>query len=256
MGLTGTMQRIGSSILNNDGIGLLSDTAGSPFTPTPDRYAVYEAYYEGRAYDFDIRKLRAPTEVPLPKQIQPVHLFVRRAVNWWPGHVYPGVMTADGLPASTRPNRIPYGDDTDERVRLAVQQAFLWGSQGFDLSVYIRTGSMLGDVFAEVVSDVERQKVYPKLIHPRFITDIEWNDTGDIVMYRVEIPQRDDRGRSYTWGKIVTKETDHHAARRSARTATTVSPRRSRTCGASCPACSCSTRTSVGSTAIPVSLAR
>jgi hypothetical protein len=206
MGLTGTMQRIGSSILNNDGIGLLSDTAGSPFTPTPDRYAVYEAYYEGRAYDFDIRKLRAPTEVPLPKQIQPVHLFVRRAVNWWPGHVYPGVMTADGLPASTRPNRIPYGDDTDERVRLAVQQAFLWGSQGFDLSVYIRTGSMLGDVFAEVVSDVERQKVYPKLIHPRFITDIEWNDTGDIVMYRVEIPQRDDRGRSYTWGKIVTKE--------------------------------------------------
>jgi len=206
MGLTGTMQRIGSSILNNDGIGLLSDTAGSPFTPTPDRYAVYEAYYEGRAYDFDIRKLRDPTEVPLPKQIQPVHLFVRRAVNWWPGHVYPGVMTADGLPASTRPNRIPYGDDTDERVRLAVQQAFLWGSQGFDLSVYIRTGSMLGDVFAEVVSDVERQKVYPKLIHPRFITDIEWNDTGDIVMYRVEIPQRDDRGRSYTWGKIVTKE--------------------------------------------------
>ena len=207
MGLMDRFQQIGSSLLGGSATGLLSDSEGQAFTPTPDRYAIYEAYYEGRAYEMDIRRLRAISEVPLPKQIQPVHLFVRRAVNWWPGHVYPGVMTADGLPASTRPNRIPYDADTDERLRLAVQQMLRWGSQGFDLSVYVRTGAMLGDVFAEMVADGEREKVYPRLIHPRYITDIAWNDTGDLTMYRVEIPQRDDRGRSYTWGKIVEKET-------------------------------------------------
>lgn len=195
-------QSIGRGILGTDHT---TDTEGSDFVPIPDVYRLYQAYYDNRMYQRS--GVFRDTRTGLPVTIRPIHNPVRRVVDWYAGRVTPGAMSEDGLPTAGKPNRIAYADDTDERIRLAVQQAFLWGAAGFDLGLYVRTGAMLGDVFAEVVSDPERQKVYPKLTHPRYLTDVAWNDTGDVTFYKVEIPMVTPEGRHYLWGKIVTKDT-------------------------------------------------
>jgi hypothetical protein len=195
-----TLQAIGRGILVADHS---ADTEGSDFAPIPETYRLYESYYANTMYARSGQY--RDTRTGLPVTIRPIHNPVRRVVDWYAGRVTPGAMSEDGLPTAGKPNRIPYADDTDERVRLAVQQAFQWGAVGFDLGLYVRTGAMLGDVFAEVVSDPERQKVYPKLTHPRYLTDVAWNDTGDVTYYQVEIPMVTSEGRPYRWGKMVDK---------------------------------------------------
>lgn len=195
------IQGIGRSILSGQSG---TDTVDSDFTPIPQQYDLYQAYYDNSVYSASgsFRDTRTGVYV----NIRPIHNPIARVVDWYAGRVYPGTWTADGLPADGKPNRFPYSDDTDEAIRRAVQQAFSWGAAGFDIGLYVRSGATLGDVFAEVVSDPEREKVYPVLTHPRFLTDAEWNATGDLIRYRLDIPRQDEGGRSYMWGKVVTKE--------------------------------------------------
>lgn len=193
---------IGRGLLGNNHGG---DGEHQDFQPIPNLYALYQSYYDNTMYGRSGRYADPRTGKPI--NLRPIHNPVSRIVDWYAGRVVPGTWTADGLPSDGRPNRIPYENETSEAIRMAVQQAFSWGSQGFDLGLYVRTGATLGDVFAEIVSDPERQKVYPKLVHPKYVTDIEWNDTSDVTRYRVDIPMQDANGRPYVWGKIVEKET-------------------------------------------------
>lgn len=200
-------QAIGRTVLTGSNVrDLNADSVGQPFTPITRMYDLYEAYYANDVYDVSARLLNPGRAVALPKTIRPVHNPAKRAVDWWPGHLYPGIWTEDGLPANGRPNRIPWSTDTDEALRLAAQQMFTWGNWGSDILVYARMGAMLGDVFVEVYSDVDRQKVYPQYLHPRHVKSIEWNASGDVTMYHIEVPRIDEKGRSYRWGKRVTKD--------------------------------------------------
>lgn len=194
-------QNIGRGIL---GTTLSADSPDQDFVPIPQTYALLQAYYDNAMYGRTgtFRDLRSG----LPVTIRPVHNPVARVVDWYAGRVYPGAWSDDGLPTGGKPNRIPYDDATPDEVRLAVQQAFTWSGAGFDIGYYVRTGATLGDVFAEIVCDIERQKVYPKVLHPSWVTDAEWNDSGDLTMYRLEIPMQDG-ATSFMWGKLTTKET-------------------------------------------------
>jgi len=86
------------------------------------------------------------------------------------------------------------------------KQALTWGGWDKDILVYALQGALLGDAFAEIKDDRLRGKVYPRLLHPRYVRELEFNDSGDLTMYHLEIPQRDDHNVSYTWGKRVEKD--------------------------------------------------
>jgi hypothetical protein len=186
-----------------------ADQAGQPFRTRADYYALQERYYTNTVFE----RLDAATDAykawyGLPRHIRPIYNPTRRAVDWYT-RIYRGAWTADGLPDSTgRANRLGYDRDTPEPLRLAVQQFFSWGNWGSELLAYVRTGAMLGDAFAEIEVNAERRKLYPRLVHPRYVTDLAFNAAGDVVMYRLDIPQYDQgRKQGYTWGKVVTKET-------------------------------------------------
>lgn len=185
---------------------LATDQAGQTFIPTPDRYALNEAYYANAAYE---QRSRATlNRLNLPRNIRSVLALIKPAVDWWPAHLYPGVWTKDGYPATNgRDNRIAYDVGTPDEIRVAAQTAFLWGGWDKDLLTYALQGAMLGDAFANVKIDWERGKVYPMLHHPRYVREIEFNDSGDVTMYRLSIPQRDDNGHAYRYGLRVDKET-------------------------------------------------
>ena len=178
-------------------------------------YAILERYYANEFYD------RIATEVrsikgwaALPRNIRPISMVAKRAVDFWPGQIYPGAWTSDGLATSSgRQNRIPYDVDTTEEMRLATQQAFSWAGASRFLSRYVHLGAKLGNVFCEIEvhysdSGPQGHKVYPTVIHPRHVVQLELNTRGDVKSYRLAVPMADpNTGRQYIWGKAVSPET-------------------------------------------------
>jgi hypothetical protein len=185
-------------------------TVGQQYQTSASYYALLRAYYNAEVYERADANVAAIKQWEgLPRYIRPIVLVPRRAVEWWPGHLFPGAWTPDGLSASNgRPNMIAYDRDTPEEVRLAVQQALTWGNGPRFLRSFGRMGPMLGNAFVELCDDADRRKVYPKLIDPDYLIDLEMNASGDVTMYRLAIPQYDeDRRSAYFWGKCVTEET-------------------------------------------------
>jgi hypothetical protein len=208
-----TLLSLGSAVLDaiapRGAVQLATATQGRQFLPTIGRYDLAEAYYANAAYDAAGRPGVRAGRAGLSRAVRPVLSLAKPAVDWWPGHVYPGTWTRDGLRTSSgRPNRVPYDDDTPEEVRMAVQQALTWGNWGSEILVYAFLGALYGEVFVEVQIDPERQKVYPKVVNPRYVCDVACNDSGDVVSYRIDVPQWDrDRQTTYLYGKVVAKET-------------------------------------------------
>lgn len=202
-------QNIGRSF-RDDIRGINADSAGQPFRGIADRYTTNELYYDNEMYQLlNGVVAAAKARSGLYRNIRPIRNPMRRAVDWYPGHLYPGAMTPDGLalPDGT-PSCIPFAEDTDPELRLAMTQALVWANWGAERWAFGRQLAMLGDAFGEVHVDYERAKVHPRLHHPKFVTDAEWNGSGDLVMYRLDVPQFDEqRNKSYVWGKVVTKET-------------------------------------------------
>ena len=187
------------------------DDAGKAYRVRESYYNVLERYYGNEVYnraDAGVDAIRVWTG--LPKSIRPISMIAKRAVDFWPGQVYPGSWTGDGMPASNgRANKLPYDTDTPTELRLCVQQAFGWANGARFLSRLVHLGAKLGDVFAEVEvhwgETPQSNKVYPTLIHPRHVVSLELNERGDVKSYRLAIPRWDATTRkTYIWGKEVT----------------------------------------------------
>lgn len=220
------VNRLGSWIAGDESTrNFNQDTAGSGFVSAADRYVVAEQYYDntmfdiinransvgvgsrlGRNYGYGNGAYKA--RHGLYRNIRAIRNPMRRAIDWYPGKLYPGAMTPDGmaLPDGT-PCCLPFDSDTPEELRLVVAQAFAWGN--FDALRWEFGVSlpMLGDQFGEVEIDWDRGKIYPKLIHPGYVVDAEWNGSGDLIMYRLEIPMNDPvTHQGYKWGKRVDRK--------------------------------------------------
>ncbi|MGI8475244.1 MAG: hypothetical protein ACR2OO_02550, partial [Thermomicrobiales bacterium] len=201
----GAATQFGDKVLRSS-VQIAADQSGQGFGPTPDRYALNEAYYANAAYEQRTRG--TVNRANLPRNLRSVLALVKPAVDWWPGHLYPGVWTRDGRAAGNgRGNRVAYDEGTPEEVRLAGQTALGWGGWDRDILVYALHGAMLGEVFTEVKVDWVRGKVYPVLHHPRNVRELAWDYSGNRTMYHLVIPQRDDQGHAYDWGMRVDKET-------------------------------------------------
>jgi hypothetical protein len=173
-----------------------------------ERYYANEIYTRSDSYNAIIKSW-----VGLPRNIRPVAMIAKRAVDWWPGQVYGGAWTHDGLPSSTgRPNRLPYDGDTPDDVRIASQQFFTWSNAPKFLSRMVHLGAKLGELLCEVEvhesDEVGGDKVYPVIVHPRHVVRLSLTPRGDVQSYRLAIEKFDDNKKhSYLWGKEVTKDT-------------------------------------------------
>ena len=189
---------------------LTVDERGQRFRNDISRYELLERYYWNDQYEIVNGAIAAAKATKgLYRNIRPIRNPIKRAVDWYPGNLFPGTMTPDGLPLPDgTPSCLGFSSDTDEEVRLAMNQTMLWANWGTERWAVGRNLPMLGDQFGEVHVDYDRMKVYPRFLHPSFVDEMEWNGSGDIIMYHLEIPSYDVRSkRPYSWGKVVTKET-------------------------------------------------
>lgn len=179
------------------------------------RYDFWRAVYGNGAYgDLSAAHQFGGVWTGYPKSLRPISLIAKVAVDWWANQVYSGVWTRDGLRSSSgKPNLLPYDDETNPDLRNCVQQSYTWAGPSDLLDGYVMTGAMLGDTFAEVEvhynedGDQRGNKVYPVLVDPAHVVELDLNARGDVKSYRLAIPRYDPvRRTQYLWGKNVTKE--------------------------------------------------
>lgn len=204
-----TLQRWGAAALST-ARQLAADQAGQPFTSITERYELNTRYYWNEQYaqvNGAVQLLKSQSG--LYRNTRSIRNPIARAVNRYPGLIYPGKMTPDGLPMPDgTPSCVPFAADTDETLRLAMVQVLMWGQWGQERSPFCRNLAILGDAFGEIEIDYDRGVVYPKFHHPGRVTNIEWNGSGDVIEYRLEIPTVDpDTNKPYTFAKECTKET-------------------------------------------------
>jgi hypothetical protein len=187
-----------------------ADSVAQSFQPALAQYAAAEAYYDNLAYTLLPADLKRQGGPALYRATTGVYNPIGRAVDWYAGALYPGAMTDDGLPLPDgTPCMVPFDPATDAAIRLAAMTALGtgWGNWGTESYVLSRTLPKLGDAFGEIEIDLGRGKAYPRLHWPGYVTSLSFNGSGDVIGYRLDIPQIDEKGMRYVWGKIVDKET-------------------------------------------------
>lgn len=173
------------------------------------RWALLRSWYDGTAYDADAlpawRRYREDRR--LPRHLRAEYNPVRRAVDWYPGHVYRGAWSPDGAPLPGGADlAVPVADD-DRAARpaavAAMFQALDWGNWRVGLADYAAGSALYGNAFVEVVDDPARGKVWPRRVPLGHVADLALDAAGNVKRYALDYPARAASGTAYAHRKEI-----------------------------------------------------
>ena len=181
------------------------------FTARSGYHALLQALYDNTIYEDAAVWQAYKARFRLPRSIRAIYNPTRRAVDWYPGHVYPGPWTNDGrpLPDGTLP-ALPFAPDMlADRPQLvaAALQALAWGNWAATRHVYVREGAKFGSVLAVVTDNLERRKVYPEIVPLRYLRELVLDASGNVKAYALEYQIVDETTRrAVTYRRKVDRE--------------------------------------------------
>lgn len=189
------VQLIGHRFLTNRpaDVGRAIPTA---YAPPLDRYALLERLYDGTLYTEPAIARTGERHPALPRGIRAITTLPKRAIDRWPGYLY-------------RKGEIPYDRPASNPDLIDTwEQAMLWGGwTRHDLLTYAKRLPKLGNALAVVEVADDLREVYPRLIHPRYLVDLELSVRRDVTAYEVAIPRLDADDKPYVWHRRVDKRT-------------------------------------------------
>ncbi len=166
-------------------------------------YQLLWAYYDNALFDKYNRSVWEgyKSAYNLYRYIRPIRNPVRRLVDFYAGIIYPGLLVEDESELDTGvQSAMPFSKKVDDRVKSAVAQIWQWSNWQANKAVYVRYGGALGDVFLEVVDDLDRGKVYISVVWPGFLYDLDRDQAGNVKSYCIQYQAYDDDG-PYTFKK-------------------------------------------------------
>ena len=180
--------------------GLPRPTIESPSTTVAElleerrvRWTMLEAWADGRAYDTHDWSFWKGyiSRHKLPEWIRPTYNPVRRAVDWYPGHLYRGAWSEDGAPLPDgTPHLIPIPEDIRQarpEVVTAAMQGLEWSNFRAVLPAWVSGTALRGSSMVEVQDDLApdpaSRKVKAQLIPLWQVADVELNAGGDMKRY-------------------------------------------------------------------------
>jgi hypothetical protein len=192
----------------------LSDTSPAidrnPFALSRGYFALLRSYYEATALEDAALWQSYRARFHLPRSARLIYSPARRAVDAYPGLVYPGCWTEDGkpLPDGT-PHALQFPSDLIEKnpqLVMAAIQTLSWGNWQAERMTYVREGGITGTVFVEVVDDMDRRKVYPQIVPIERVADMTIDATGNVKAYEIAYRAIDEDGMAYDYRKTVDAE--------------------------------------------------
>lgn len=171
---------------------------GGPADTSPEsraeRYAVLWQLYRGEAFlpGWQQRRRGVFRDQRVYAGTRQIYSHVAAVVDFYAAHVYQGTLTTDGrrLPDGTR-GAIPLdpqtGDEATDAALLAAVAAW-WARTNWQEGMTLRPryGAALGDVLTELVDDLARHAVWPRLVWPGHVVDLALDHVGNVKAYALE----------------------------------------------------------------------
>lgn len=164
-------------------------------------------YYSNSVFENKAEWTKYKREHLLYRSVRSIYNPVRRLVDFYAGQVYPGVLSEDGLAfPDGRQSAIPFPEDTDEALRLAIAQFWQWSNWQAGKALHVRFAALCGSSLVEIVDDLDSQKVSTEVIWPGLVADLELDGQANVHMYALEYTATDENGSTYTYRKEVDKD--------------------------------------------------
>lgn len=168
-------------------------------TPSPDRIGTYNmlrAYYHNNGLYQEIRQLAADQGV-WHENIMALRNPANRVVEFYASHIWAGDIE-QALEIKT---------DNDS-ILEPIHQVWAWSNFGVRKTILIRKNGTYGDMFMQVHENENGHVVF-HLVDPRYVTDFDTDNSGNITYIRMDIPilvrEGDSRSRKL-WTEIWSKE--------------------------------------------------
>jgi len=170
------------------------------------RYEIYWAFYENTMYR-DIHKWarKYKSDYALYRYIRGIKNPTRRLGDFYEDHLFGGVLDPLAGDGKTTPTAIPIivpkeNEKNEAALRAGIAQIWAWSNFASKKNILSLHGSVLGDVFIEVVDDTDLGQVYLDTIHPGKIQDFEADRKGNIKSYSfVELRKHPEYERTVTY---------------------------------------------------------
>jgi hypothetical protein len=160
------------------------------------RYEICWSMYENTVYREIHKWARSyKTQFGLYRYIRNIYNPAYRLGEFWKTHLWGGALDLDTLKGA-----LPIITD-NEALRLAIADLWRWSNWHVRKDIATLYGSVMGDVFLQVVDDVGRAKVYLDVVHPGTVSDITVDAYGNIKAYKIEesrkSPEKQDQAVTY-----------------------------------------------------------
>jgi hypothetical protein len=168
------------------------------------KYELLRSYYTNEAFEDLIKWQAYRSSHRLYTHTRMIYNPVKRLVDFYVNHVYPGVLSEDGsrLPAGIQ-LAIPLADDTDPELKAAIAQYWQWGNWQAGCGLMVQYGGITGNVLVENIDDLDRGKVIPNVVWAGHVAELELDETDNVKFYATEYDSIDEKGQQYTYRKEV-----------------------------------------------------
>nr|ASV43913.1 hypothetical protein [Hot spring virus BHS1] len=176
------------------------------FAARQARYAIYWAFFENTAYrNIHGWATKFKADYGLYKYTRNIYNPAYRLCDFWRTHIWGGPLDPE---AGVR-GALPIITD-NESLRVALAKLWRDSNWAINKNLCALHGSLFGDTFIQPVDDVERRKVYLKLIHPGIVKDVTLDPFGNVKAYVIEEkrPDPNDTRRMVTYTEIVGRDGD------------------------------------------------
>jgi hypothetical protein len=149
------------------------------------RYTFNEGYYNNMPYGASYSTTQKSRK-GLYNFIRPINNPAARLVELYVGEIYGGAIDLQELQGGAIP--IETDNDALRPALITLYQDSNWQSQK---NLYVRFGSMLGDVAVKLVDDRTTQRVYLEVLHPAKIHSVKRDSRGRVEQARIEYDKRE-----------------------------------------------------------------
>jgi len=144
----------------------------------------------------------------LYRHTRPIYNPARRLVEFYCGTIYQGEWADQPAAMIEKACAIPFGERTPAPLLQAIAQLYQWSNWQAKKSIMIRYAAAVGDCLVLLVDDMGRRKVYPEIVWPGDVAEVQLDATGNVVRYVLAYDvtdSHDPAGRTYQYRREVDK---------------------------------------------------
>jgi hypothetical protein len=172
-----------------------------------EQYFLMQSAYDGDIFLDNQRWRPYLRERDLHEKTMCVINPTQRIADFYAATIYPGYLSDTGYPVVNNTElAIPLVTRNDA-IRRAVGQLWSWSNWEENLIDWIRMGATLGDAPVEMVDDTAAGKVYPIIVRPEFITDVEFDERKNVIAYTKSLQVWDKEAEEFfLYTRVIDKE--------------------------------------------------